>query len=360
MPGCWPTVVWRSAGVTRVAMVRMIRAGTIRRVSTWRPGSAALSPVRAARRAVAAGAAAALLGGARWPGRGLDQARGPPAARVRWQQAAQPGVPGGRRAGRGRRLPRHVWPALVEPRPPDSRGRGEGRAGGPSRPVRPAGRPAQPGRSARRAVGGDRPPGGDRRPRREDRHRRTRHGRPSGRRTPAVPRGHRRHRDRRGGRAGPRGAGARRGRGGRRSRPDTIVVPSATGGTQAGLLVGLRTAGLPTTSTGSPSRPRSRCGPSSRPSPRAWPSSTAWPPSTTARSSSTARSSGTATAGRPRRPTRRPGSLARTEGILVDPIYTAKALAGLVALVRDGALDGTQVVFWHAGGTPGLFEPLDG
>src|SRR6187397_570492 len=37
MPGCWPTVVRRSAGVTRVAMVRMIRAGTIRRVSTWSP-----------------------------------------------------------------------------------------------------------------------------------------------------------------------------------------------------------------------------------------------------------------------------------------------------------------------------------
>jgi len=49
--------------------------------------------------------------------------------------------------------------------------------------------------------------------------------------------------------------------------------------------------------------------------------------------------------------------LGRTEGILVDPIYTAKALAGLVARVRDGRLSG-PVVFWHAGGTPGLFERL--
>jgi 1-aminocyclopropane-1-carboxylate deaminase/D-cysteine desulfhydrase-like pyridoxal-dependent ACC family enzyme len=49
--------------------------------------------------------------------------------------------------------------------------------------------------------------------------------------------------------------------------------------------------------------------------------------------------------------------LARTEGILVDPIYTAKALAGLVARVRAGRLDG-PVVFWHAGGTPGIFERL--
>jgi D-cysteine desulfhydrase len=49
--------------------------------------------------------------------------------------------------------------------------------------------------------------------------------------------------------------------------------------------------------------------------------------------------------------------LARTEGILVDPIYTAKALAGLVTRVRDDRLRG-PVVFWHAGGTPGLFEDL--
>jgi 1-aminocyclopropane-1-carboxylate deaminase/D-cysteine desulfhydrase-like pyridoxal-dependent ACC family enzyme len=49
--------------------------------------------------------------------------------------------------------------------------------------------------------------------------------------------------------------------------------------------------------------------------------------------------------------------LARTEGILVDPIYTAKALAGLVARARDGHLEG-PVVFWHAGGGPGMFEAI--
>jgi 1-aminocyclopropane-1-carboxylate deaminase/D-cysteine desulfhydrase-like pyridoxal-dependent ACC family enzyme len=53
------------------------------------------------------------------------------------------------------------------------------------------------------------------------------------------------------------------------------------------------------------------------------------------------------------------GLLARTEGILVDPIYTAKALAALVARARAGELDGQTVLFWHCGGTPGLFEPLD-
>lgn len=48
--------------------------------------------------------------------------------------------------------------------------------------------------------------------------------------------------------------------------------------------------------------------------------------------------------------------LARTEGILVDPVYTAKALAGLIDLVRSGELDGKRVVFWHGGGLPSLFE----
>ena len=51
--------------------------------------------------------------------------------------------------------------------------------------------------------------------------------------------------------------------------------------------------------------------------------------------------------------------LARSEGLLVDPIYTAKGLAGLIGAVRDGRFDGRRVVFWHAGGLPGLFEPLD-
>ena len=50
--------------------------------------------------------------------------------------------------------------------------------------------------------------------------------------------------------------------------------------------------------------------------------------------------------------------IARTEGILVDPVYTAKALAGLVERVREGAFDGRRVVFWHGGGLPAIFEDL--
>ena len=48
--------------------------------------------------------------------------------------------------------------------------------------------------------------------------------------------------------------------------------------------------------------------------------------------------------------------VARTEGILLDPVYTGKAMAGLVALVRSGAIGPDEtVVFWHTGGAPGLY-----
>jgi 1-aminocyclopropane-1-carboxylate deaminase/D-cysteine desulfhydrase-like pyridoxal-dependent ACC family enzyme len=52
--------------------------------------------------------------------------------------------------------------------------------------------------------------------------------------------------------------------------------------------------------------------------------------------------------------------LASTEGILVDPVYTSKGLAGLIAAVRSGALDGRTAIFWHGGGLPALFEPALG
>lgn len=47
---------------------------------------------------------------------------------------------------------------------------------------------------------------------------------------------------------------------------------------------------------------------------------------------------------------------ARTEGIVLDPVYTGRALAGLAAEVRDGRI-GTEstVVLMHTGGLPGLF-----
>jgi len=48
--------------------------------------------------------------------------------------------------------------------------------------------------------------------------------------------------------------------------------------------------------------------------------------------------------------------LARTEGILLDPIYSGKAMAGLIDDVRNGRLPKeSNVVFIHTGGTPALF-----
>lgn len=47
---------------------------------------------------------------------------------------------------------------------------------------------------------------------------------------------------------------------------------------------------------------------------------------------------------------------ARHEGLLVDPVYTGRAAAGLIDLVRKGFFsDGETVLFWHTGGTPALF-----
>ena len=47
---------------------------------------------------------------------------------------------------------------------------------------------------------------------------------------------------------------------------------------------------------------------------------------------------------------------ARLEGLVLDPVYTGKAMAGLVAAVREGRIgrDAT-IVFWHTGGAPALF-----
>jgi len=46
---------------------------------------------------------------------------------------------------------------------------------------------------------------------------------------------------------------------------------------------------------------------------------------------------------------------AREEGLLLDPVYTGRAMAGLVDLVRRGEIGRREtVLFWHTGGTPAL------
>ena len=46
---------------------------------------------------------------------------------------------------------------------------------------------------------------------------------------------------------------------------------------------------------------------------------------------------------------------ARQEGLLLDPVYTGKAFAGMLSLARSGAFRGRPTVFMHTGGTPALF-----
>ena len=51
---------------------------------------------------------------------------------------------------------------------------------------------------------------------------------------------------------------------------------------------------------------------------------------------------------------------ARHEALLLDPVYTAKALAGLIAHVRSGRIAaGSRVLFLHTGGVPALFAYAD-
>jgi len=47
---------------------------------------------------------------------------------------------------------------------------------------------------------------------------------------------------------------------------------------------------------------------------------------------------------------------ARTEGLLLDPVYTGRTLAGLMDLIRRGVFGKDEtILFWHTGGTTALF-----
>jgi 1-aminocyclopropane-1-carboxylate deaminase/D-cysteine desulfhydrase-like pyridoxal-dependent ACC family enzyme len=151
---------------------------------------------------------------------------------------------------------------------------------------------------------------------------------------------------------------------------DRILVPSATGGTQAGLIAAARGRSTATGVTGViVARPASELRPAiestvvelmamSGSEPAARPETPSLSDSGLAidfEEGQLGEGYGRPTAAA----TEAAELLARTEGILTDPIYTAKALAGLIASVRSGAWDGERIVFWHAGGLPGIFEPLD-
>jgi 1-aminocyclopropane-1-carboxylate deaminase/D-cysteine desulfhydrase-like pyridoxal-dependent ACC family enzyme len=141
--------------------------------------------------------------------------------------------------------------------------------------------------------------------------------------------------------------------------PDAVIVPTATGGTQAGVMVGVALASFPVEVIGvAVAHPAAEVAPiverlaiglrDQVPLPSDW-------------MPKVRIEDGFLGAGYGRRDRAADAAvarLARSEGILVDPIYTAKSLAYLVAKASQFA-DRT-VVFWHAGGTLGIFERLDG
>ncbi len=52
--------------------------------------------------------------------------------------------------------------------------------------------------------------------------------------------------------------------------------------------------------------------------------------------------------------------VAQLEGILLDPVYTGRAMVGLIDLIRQGVFSpGQRLLFWHTGGTPALFAYAD-
>ena len=52
--------------------------------------------------------------------------------------------------------------------------------------------------------------------------------------------------------------------------------------------------------------------------------------------------------------------MAQTEGILLDPVYSGKAMAGLIDLVRQGRFEtGQNILFVHTGGVPAIYHYND-
>lgn len=49
--------------------------------------------------------------------------------------------------------------------------------------------------------------------------------------------------------------------------------------------------------------------------------------------------------------------LAETEGILIDPVYSGRAMAGMIDMIRKGEFtNNDNILFWHTGGTPSIFH----
>jgi 1-aminocyclopropane-1-carboxylate deaminase/D-cysteine desulfhydrase-like pyridoxal-dependent ACC family enzyme len=143
--------------------------------------------------------------------------------------------------------------------------------------------------------------------------------------------------------------------------PDVIVHSTSSGGTQAGLVAGCRLAGVATRVVGiSADEPCSELTPIVQ---RIIDGLGSLANATTAlRAGSPAIEVDDGFVGDgygiPTPASREALALAaRCEGIFLDPTYTAKAMAGLIAYARRGTFEpGMRILFWHTGGQVGLFS----
>ena len=139
---------------------------------------------------------------------------------------------------------------------------------------------------------------------------------------------------------------------------DAIVVASSSGGTQAGLLLGARRAGWAGRLVGvSIDRPADElctlvAGLASEAADRMGAPETFQAGEVDVVDAY--RGAGYGMAGAPEREALE--LFARLEGLVLDPVYTGRAAAGLIDMTRHGVFpSGQTVVFWHTGGGPALF-----
>jgi D-cysteine desulfhydrase family pyridoxal phosphate-dependent enzyme len=141
-----------------------------------------------------------------------------------------------------------------------------------------------------------------------------------------------------------------------------IVFASSSAGTHAGLVVGARLAGLPAEILGiSVDLPAAELqalvGPLATDTSALLGAPHIYPPGEIAVNADYL-GGGYAVMGAPEREAIQ--LCAQTEGILVDPVYTGRAAAGLIDLIRRGVIKPDEpVLFWHTGGIPALFAYAD-
>lgn len=140
--------------------------------------------------------------------------------------------------------------------------------------------------------------------------------------------------------------------------PDWIVFPSSSGGTQAGMLVGARTTCFPGRILGiSVDEPaavlKGRVADLAMATAEALDTPWAFDPSEVLVNDDYT-GAGYAVMGEPEIEAIR--LFAQREALLLDPVYTGRAAAGMIDLIHKGFFAETDtVLFWHTGGGPALF-----